>query len=125
MDVNKQILLGNLTRDPDTMTYTNGTKRTSFTVATNRVWKDKNGDKHSDAQYHTVAMFDPLASVAEKYLKKGDKVYIEGTTEHHRFEKDGVEKYFTQVLAREMSLIGSKGQQQETPQAEEIDGLPF
>ena len=106
--VNKVILLGNLGRDPETRYTTGGDAVTNLRIATSEQWKDKNGDKQERTEWHTVVLFGRQAEVAGEYLKKGRSVYIEGRLQTRTYtDKDGVEKYSTEIVADRMQLIGS------------------
>ena len=105
--VNKVILLGNLGRDPETRYTTGGSAVTNLNIATSEQWKDKNGEKQERTEWHRVVLFDRLAEIAGEYLKKGRSVYIEGRLQTRKYtDKDGVEKYSTEVVADRMQLIG-------------------
>jgi single-strand DNA-binding protein len=105
--VNKVILLGNLGRDPEVFIFENGNKKVRLAVATSEMWRTKNDEKVEHTEWHTVVLYRGLADVAEKYLKKGNAVYIEGLLRTRSWEDDkGVKKYFTEVEAQKMSLIG-------------------
>ena len=105
--VNKVILLGNLGRDPETRYTTGGDAVTNLSIATSEQWKDKNGDKQERTEWHRVVLFDRLAEIAGEYLKKGRSVYIEGRLQTRKYtDKDGVEKYSTEIVADRMQLIG-------------------
>ena len=105
--VNKVILLGNLGRDPETRYTTGGDAVTNLSVATSEQWKDKNGEKQERTEWHRVVLFGRQAEVAGEYLKKGRSVYIEGRLQTRKYtDKDGVEKYSTEVIADRMQLIG-------------------
>jgi single-strand DNA-binding protein len=105
--VNKVILLGNLGRDPETRYTTGGDAVTNLNVATNEQWKDKNGEKQERTEWHRVVLFGRQAEVAGEYLKKGRSVYIEGRLQTRKYtDKDGVEKYSTEIVADRMQLIG-------------------
>lgn len=105
--VNKVILLGNLGRDPETRYTTGGDAVTNLSIATSEQWKDKNGDKQERTEWHRVVLFGRQAEVAGEYLKKGRSVYIEGRLQTRKYnDKDGVEKYSTEIVADRMQLIG-------------------
>lgn len=115
--VNKVILVGNVGRDPESRTFQNGGKVVSFSVATSESWKDKNsGDRKDKTEWHNVSIFsEGLARVAEQYLKKGSKVYLEGQLETRTYnDKDGVEKRATDVVLRNfnssMVLLDGRGE---------------
>src|SRR6185369_1573249 len=106
--VNKVILLGNLGRDPETRYTTGGDAVTNLRIATTETWKDKSGEKQEKTEWHTVVLFGRQAEIAGEYLKKGRSVYIEGRLQTRKYtDKDGVEKYSTEIVADRMQLIGS------------------
>jgi single-strand DNA-binding protein len=114
--VNKVILVGNLGRDPESRTMQNGGKVVSFSIATSETWNDKmSGERKEKTQWHRIAIFnEKLGEVAEKYLKKGAKVYVEGSLESRKYtDKDGVERETTEVvLARfrgELTMLDGRG----------------
>jgi single-strand DNA-binding protein len=106
--VNKVILLGNLGRDPETRYTTGGDAVTNLNIATSEQWKDKAGEKQERTEWHRVVLFGRQAEIAGEYLKKGRSVYIEGRLQTRKYtDKDGVEKYSTEIVADRMQLIGS------------------
>jgi len=106
--VNKVILLGNLGRDPETRYTTGGDAVTNLNIATSEQWKDKSGEKQERTEWHRVVLFGRQAEIAAEYLKKGRSVYIEGRLQTRKYtDKDGVEKYSTEIVADRMQLIGS------------------
>ena len=105
--VNKVILLGNLGRDPETRYTTGGDAVTNLNIATSEQWKDKNGEKQERTEWHRVVLFGRQAEVAAEYLKKGRSVYVEGRLQTRKYtDKDGVEKYSTEIVGDRMQLIG-------------------
>ena len=105
--VNKVILLGNLGRDPETRYTTGGDAVTNLRIATSEQWKDKSGEKQERTEWHTVVLFGRTAEIAAEYLKKGRSVYIEGRLQTRKYtDKEGVEKYSTEIVADRMQLIG-------------------
>ncbi|PUB19346.1 single-stranded DNA-binding protein [Yoonia sediminilitoris] len=101
--VNKVILIGNLGRDPEVRTFQNGGKVCNLRIATSENWKDRNtGERRERTEWHSVAIFsEPLAKVAEQYLKKGSKVYIEGQLETRKWQdQSGQDRYSTEVVLR-------------------------
>ena len=108
--VNKVILLGNVGRDPETRYAQNGTAVTRFSIATSEIWKDRSsGEQQERTEWHNIVCFARLAEVAGEYLKKGSKVYIEGQLRTSSWEQDGQKKYRTEVNARELQMLDSKG----------------
>ena len=107
--VNKVILIGNLGRDPETRYTTGGDAVTNLRIATTDVWKDKAGEKQEKTEWHTVVLFGRQAEIAGEYLKKGRPVYIEGRLQTRKWtDKEGVEKYSTEVVGDRMQLLGSR-----------------
>lgn len=108
MYLNKVMLIGNLTRDPELKALPSGTQVATIGVATNRVWRDKNGQKQEDTQFHNVVVFARQAEVAAQYLKKGSQVYVEGRLQTRSWDdKDGSKKYRTEIVADRVQF-GSK-----------------
>jgi single-strand DNA-binding protein len=104
--VNKVILIGNLGRDPEVRTFQNGGKVCNLRIATSETWKDRNtGERKERTEWHSVAIFsEPLARVAEQYLRKGSKVYIEGQLETRKWQdQSGQDRYSTEVVMRPYS----------------------
>lgn len=100
MYINKAILIGNLTRDPEKKMLPNGTAVTSLSLATNRVWKDRDGKKQESTDYHNVVVFGRPAETAAQYLKKGQSAYVEGRIQTRSWDdKDGSKKYRTEIVA--------------------------
>ncbi len=110
MNVNKAIILGNLTRDPEVKTIPSGQTVASFSIATNRFWTDKaSGEKKKSAEYHNVIAWGRLAEIAQQFLTKGGLVYIEGRLQTRNWEdQQGNKKYRTEVVAEKMQL-GPRG----------------
>jgi single-strand DNA-binding protein len=107
--VNKVILVGNLGRDPETRYTTGGEAVTNVSIATTDTWKDKAGEKQERTEWHRVAFFGKLAEIAGEYLKKGSQVYVEGRLQTRKWQdKEGQEKYTTEVIADRMQMLGSR-----------------
>jgi single-strand DNA-binding protein len=108
MSVNKVILVGNLGRDPEVRYLDNQKVVAQFSLATSETYTDKNGERKVDTEWHNVEMWDTLAKIAEKYLKKGSQVYIEGKirSEHWR-DKEGIERSGKKIRAVSITLLGS------------------
>ena len=107
--VNKVIIIGNLGRDPETRYMPDGGAITNISVATTDKWKDKNGEMQEKTEWHRVAFFGKLAEIAGEYLKKGRSVYVEGRLKTRKWQdKDGVEKYTTEIVATDMQMLGSR-----------------
>ena len=109
--VNKVILIGNLGKDPETRYLPSGDAVTNITLATTESWKDKkSGDKQEHTEWHRVSFFGRQAEVAGEYLKKGSPVYIEGRIRTRKWQdKEGQDRYTTEIVADRMQLLGSKG----------------
>lgn len=114
--VNKVILVGNLGADPEIRRLNSGDPVVNLRIATSESWRDKqSGDRREKTEWHQVVIFnDQLAKVAEQYLKKGMKVYIEGQLQTRKWEKDGVERYSTEIVLQkfrgELQMLDSRGQ---------------
>ena len=108
--VNKVIIVGNLGRDPETRYMPSGDAITNVAVATTDKWKDKaTGEQKEATEWHRISFFGKLAEIAGQYLKKGSQVYIEGKLRTRKYtDKDGVEKYSTEIVADTMQMLGSR-----------------
>ena len=107
--VNKVILIGNLGRDPEVRYMPSGDAVANITIATTETWKDKSGEKQEQTEWHRVAMFGKTAEIAGEYLKKGSQVYIEGKLQTRKWtDKEGQERYTTEIRADRMQLLGSR-----------------
>lgn len=108
--VNKVILVGNLGNDPETKYTQGGMAVTTLSLATSSVRKDKDGNQIEKTEWHRIKLFGKLGEIAGEYLKKGRQVYIEGSIRYDKFTgQDGVEKYFTDIVADEMQMLGGGG----------------
>ncbi len=109
MYLNKAIVIGNLTRDPEVRALPSGIKVCSFSLATNRVWKDQNGNKQEAADYHNVVVFGRQAETVAQYMKKGSSILVEGRMQTRSWDdKDGTKKYRTEIVA-DRTQFGPKG----------------
>lgn len=108
--INKVMLIGNLGSDPEVLTTANGTIIAKISIATSEQWKDKEtGEKKDKAEWHRVVFFNRLAEIASQYLKKGSKVYVEGSLRTNKWtDKSGNERYTTEIVAKEMQMLDSK-----------------
>ena len=107
--VNKVILVGNLGRDPETRYTQNGSAVTQFSIATSDSWRDKStGEQQDRTEWHNIVCFARLAEIAGEYLKKGSKVYIEGSLRTSNWEQEGQKRYRTEVMARELQMLDSR-----------------
>ena len=108
--INKVILVGNLGADPETRYTTSGSAITSIRIATSESWKDKQtGEQQERTEWHRVKFFGRLAEIAGEYLKKGSQVYVEGKLRTDEYEKDGIKRYSTDIIADEMQMLGGRG----------------
>ncbi|WP_430419275.1 single-stranded DNA-binding protein [Methylibium petroleiphilum] len=108
--INKVILIGNLGRDPEVRYTPSGSAVCNISLATTRNWKSKDsGDKVEETEWHRVVFYDRLAEIAGEYLKKGRPVYVEGRLKTRKWQdKDGAEKYTTEIIAEQMQLLGGR-----------------
>ena len=109
MYINKAIIYGNLTRDPELKSLPSGIQVCEFGIATNRVWKDKNGAKQESTDYHNIVVFGKQAELVKKYISKGNGLFVEGRIQTRSWEAtDGTKKYRTEIIADRMQF-GPKG----------------
>jgi single-strand DNA-binding protein len=111
MSINKVILVGNVGKDPEIRHLESGVAVASFSLATSENYTAKNGEKVSSTEWHNIVMWRGLAEVAEKYVKKGKQLYIEGKIRTRSYDdKDGNKKYITEIVADTMQFLGTKEQ---------------
>ncbi len=138
--VNKVILVGRLGKDPEVRNLENGASVANFTIATSESYKDKTtGEKKEITEWHNIVLWRGLAEIAQKYLHKGDMVYIEGKLRTRSWEKEGVTRYTTEIVGDNMTMLSTRGsggssssggdsrQQQPAPDFSQAgsDDLPF
>ena len=131
MYINKAFVYGNLTRDPELRSLPSGVAVTTFSVATNRVWKDKDGQKQENADYHNIVVFGRQAETVSQYLSKGSGVFVEGRMQTRSWESDGQKKYRTEIVADRVQFGPRSGggggapaanpDEQPAPKADAID----
>ncbi len=110
MDLNKAMIIGRLTRDPEMRTTPQGTQVASFSIATNSSWGNDKGERQDKVEYHNIVAWQKLAEICGQYLKKGSKVYVEGRIQTRAWDaQDGSKKSRTEIVAREMIMLDSKG----------------
>ena len=109
MGVNKAILIGNLGKDPDVRRTANGTPVANFTLATSERYTDKAGQKQEKTEWHNIVVWNKLAEFAEKWLKKGKTVYVEGRIQTRSYGDEGNKKYITEIVADSVQFVGSSG----------------
>ena len=109
--INKVILIGNLGADPEVRYMPSGGAVTNVTIATSETWKDKtSGDPQERTEWHRVVFFNRLAEIAGEYLKKGSKVYVEGSLRTRKWQdQSGADRYTTEIVANEMQMLDSRG----------------
>ena len=108
--INKVILVGNLGQDPEVKFTAGGAAVTTLSIATPESWKDKeSGTEQEKTEWHRVVLWRRLAEIAGEYLKKGSKVYIEGQLQTRKWEQEGQTRYTTEVIARDMQFLDSRG----------------
>ena len=122
--VNKVVLIGNAGQDPEVRHLESGVAVANFNLATNESYKDKSGERVTQTEWHRVVLWRGLAEVAEKYVKKGELLYIEGRLRTRSWDdKDGNKRYTTEVLADAMKMLGKKSEQG-GPDQQEVAGEP-
>ena len=122
--LNKALLIGNLGSDPEIRTTTDGTKVAGLSVATNRNWTDRDGQAQERTEWHRVVAWANLAEIAEQYLSRGDRVYIEGEIQYRSYEdRDGATRYVTEIRARELVMLGGRDNGPSGPTTAADDGV--
>ena len=120
--VNKVILLGNVGTDPESKQIPSGAV-INFSLATSESWKDKNsGEQKEQTEWHRVVIFGKLAEIAGQYVKKGSKLYIEGSLRTRSWEQDGQKRYATEIVANEMQMLDGKPEGQQAAQKPQTSG---
>lgn len=115
--VNKVILVGNLGRDPEVKYLPSGEPVANITIATSSKYKNKSGEMVEETEWHRVTFFGKLAEIVGQYLRKGRSVYVEGRIKTRKYtDKDGIEKYSTDIIANEMQMLGGRDDQQDSAQ---------
>lgn len=137
MNVNKAIVVGNITQDPELKALPSGTAVCNFSIATNEHYKDKNGEKQSDTEFHNIVAFGNLAENIAKYMGKGSQIYVEGKIQTDKWEdkETGKNMYRTKIIARiaqfgsspDRESTGNTSDNQEYPEDEDItpEDIPF
>jgi single-strand DNA-binding protein len=139
--INRVILIGNLGKDPDVITFENGVKKATFSLATTESYKNRDGNRVDQTEWHNIVLWRGLADIAERYLHKGSQIYLEGKLRTRSYEQDGVKKYITEIVVDNMTMLGgrrdssesiqestkqaSQSQQQDTEIPTPDDDLPF
>jgi len=119
MNLNKVMLIGNLTRDPESKSTTTGRTVTTFSIATNRMWSDQDGQKQQKTEFHNIVAWGKIGDICAQYLKKGGIVYVEGRLETRSWDgQDGVKRYKTEIVLENMQMgprVGGGGNTQSSP----------
>jgi single-strand DNA-binding protein len=131
MAVNKVILVGNVGKDPETKYLDENTAVCKFSLATSEVYKNRNGEKVEQTEWHNIVLWRGLAQVAEKYVKKGSQLYIEGRIRNRSYDdKDGIKRYITEIVGDNMQMLGKKqdygqsGYSPQNQQSQNTDAAP-
>jgi single-strand DNA-binding protein len=133
--VNKAILVGRLGSDPDIRYTPGGSAVANFNIATDRAWKDKDGNWQNETTWHRIVVWTRLAEFAKEYVKKGNRVYVEGRIQTREWEdQNGQKRYITEVVANDLQLLEPFGQREESsaaetpaanmPPPEDVDNMP-
>lgn len=128
--LNTVSLIGNVGNDPDIRTTSNGAKVATLSLATSRQWKDSSGEKQEKTEWHKLVVWNNgtkggLADVVERYVKKGDKLYVSGRIEYRQYEKDGETKYITEINVTEVLMLGGKQEPKSAHAGGNDDGFGF
>lgn len=116
--VNKVILLGNLGKDPEVRTLGDGVKVANFPMATSETYKDKTGQRVEQTEWHNIVLWRSLAEVAEKYLRKGTQIYIEGRLRTRSWGEEGNKKYITEIVGENFTILSRKKDDESAPRTE-------
>lgn len=117
--INKALLIGNLGADPEVRHFPSGDSVVTIRLATSRRWNNKQGQKQEETEWHRVVFFGKLADIVSQYLKKGSQVYIEGRIRTQKWhDKEGHERYSTEIVAESMQMLGGRGNNQSGQQSE-------
>ena len=122
--INKAIIIGRLTRDPETKTTPSGNTVCNLGVATNESWKDKQGQKQERVEYHKIVFWGNQAETIEKHFSKGQEIYVEGQIQTRSWDKDGEKRYTTEISGKTFEFIGEK-QENTSPADFTTDDVPF
>lgn len=125
--VNKVILVGNLGKDPELRYTPSGQAVATFSLATNRKWKDKEGQAQDQTEWHNIVTWGRQAEIAKEYLKKGSPLYLEGRIQYRSYnDRDGNKRYVTEIVAQNLQMLGRKGAEgaAEAPEEVEMEAPP-
>jgi single-strand DNA-binding protein len=125
MNLNKAMIIGNLTKDPEIRTTPNGTTVASFGIATNSVWTDQSGQRQERVEYHNIVAWKRLAEICGQYLHKGSKIFIEGRLQTRDWVgQDGIKRYRTEIIAENMIMLDRAGAGSSSPMSHEVPPMP-
>jgi single-strand DNA-binding protein len=122
MYLNKVLIVGNLTRDPELKSLPSGVQVASMGIATNRVWRDKEGNRKEDTEFHNVVVFGRQAETSAQYLRKGSQVMVEGRLQTRSWEADGQKKYRTEIVADRVQFGTRRGEGASGSEGESLSG---
>ena len=123
--VNKFLGIGNLTRDPEVRVMTNGESVANCSIACNETWKAKDGSKQEKVEYINLVFYRSLAKIVGEYLKKGASIYVEGKLQTRKYQdKEGKDRYISEIIVNEMKMLGSKGSKEEAEQPTTLADRP-
>lgn len=111
--VNRVILIGHVGQVPEIIDLEHDKKIAKISLATSKSWKDRNGEKQERTEWHNIVVYGKLSEVVQKFVHKGDKLYIEGEIQYSTSEKDGEKKYFTNIVCNLLNMLGSKNSKTE------------
>ena len=119
--VNKVMLIGHVGQEPEIRATTSGAPVARLSLATNRKWKDQSGTEHEKVEWHRLAVFGRLVDIVDNWVKRGDRIYVEGRLDYSQTEKDGVTRYWTSIVVSDLVMLGSDGAQAPRTVAEATD----
>lgn len=122
--LNRITLIGNLGKDPDFRTTPSGSSVCSFSLATTDSFKDRNGEIQETTDWHNIVMWEKLAEIAHQYLKKGSKIYLEGRIKYRSYEKEGITRYITDIIASNMIMLDNKSSSSRSSDSYEPPSAP-
>lgn len=122
--MNRIILIGRVGQDPAIKKFDNGGQVAQFSLATSSKWKNKEGERQERTEWHNIVISGKLSEVAEKYISKGMQLMIEGEVRYRDYEKDGVKRYFTEIFANSMEMLGSKEKSENSSQSTPQSTIP-
>lgn len=123
--INKAILIGNVGKDPEIKTFEGGNSVASFSLATSESYKDRNGQKQQKTEWHNISIWGKLVDVVERYVKKGDRLYLEGKITTRQWEdKEGNKRYTTEIICNQMTMLGGQKVKEEVEEEIDTSGIP-